>query len=153
MGRAPVGVEAGHAERGTLLSSWASAVVAAEAGGLRVGVISAVATFPMRQRGVVAEVLHLAVVLPDGRWVDAAGSHTERQVLDAHPAWPGRRQAVQLVAPAEARLLVTVATRRDQEVDGCGAGEPAGADRQAPAMGVTGEGRGTDGSRVAARRA
>lgn len=153
MGRAPVGVEAGHAERGTLLSSWASAVAAAEAAGLRVGVISAVATFPMRQRGVVAEVVHLAVVLPDGRWVDATGSRTERQALDAHPAWPGRRQAVQLVAPADARRLVAAVLRRDREVDGCGAGEPVGADRQAPVIGVTGEGRGTDGSRVAALRA
>ena len=116
---APVEVEAAHPERGTLASSWAAVVDAAEAGGLRVGVVSAVARFPMRQRGLVAEVLHMGVVLADGRWADETGSRTERQVLDAHPAGPERCQAVALVTPAEARRLVEAALRTARDDVAC----------------------------------
>lgn len=115
--------EAAHPERGTLASSWAVVVDAAEAGGLKVGVVSAVARFPMRQRGLAAEILHMGVVLADGRWADESGSRTERQVLDAHPAGPERCQAVALVTPAEALRLVEAALRTTGETVICAAFE------------------------------
>jgi len=110
MRRAPVLDERGRGERERSSGSWAAVVAGAEAEGAKVGVVSAVAAFPMRERGVAPVILHMAVVLPDGRWADGTGTYTEAQVQTAHRPPGDRVQAVELMTPSEAWALVVAAS-------------------------------------------